>query len=286
MSIKNKENNDNQAEVETVEEDTIEVQTLESDLEELEASIDVDSTVQAKTEEPTQDKPKKPRSQKRIREQAKRIKELEKELEEKSTTHEADESGNKNSSEAPDIDDFDSFDEYEQAKAKYESKEDTKKEEPKKADDKTTAEVAHADEVYNDLVILLDDVADKYEDFKQVTENENLILSIDLMEDITDFEDSAGELLYYIAKDPALSKELSELTPKQRMRKLVLLEDKIENGAVPQARKIRESKAPEPIEPISGSRHSVKTIDDDDVTQEEMDAFVNSKSRGTRGGWL
>ena len=291
-----KNNNNESNEVETEVEDTIEVQSLEDDMqgysdENSEDQVSDDTQDEENPDDESKDeneetpkKEKKPRAKKRIQELAKKNKELERELEELRKQSTADVQGNGDkSSTIPDIDDFDSFDEYEEALEKYEQdklavkdKVDTPKE------DNDTDRISTA---YEELDVMLDDARDKYDDFDEVIMQESLPITVELMESLVEF-DEAGEMLYYLANNPKKLDELAGLTEKQIIRKLGVLESDFASGKVKKAKKVKVSSAPDPIDPVDGGQHIVKSLDDDDLSYEEHEAMLNKSKPQSRGGWL
>ena len=264
-------------------EDTIIVHSIEDDIKAIGASneVDSDSSETDGNHEPevVQQEARKPRAKKRIQELSKKNKELERELTELREAQSTGTSqGNDNSSDAiaPDIDDYDSFDDYDKALTEFNSN--------KSVD--TKEEISREVEVFENLDILLDDAKDKFPDFDEVVQNPDLVITLDLMESLAQFEDGAGDMLYTLASDVELLAEFVALTPKQQYKRLVLLENDINKGVVRQAKIKRGSNAPEPISPVGGKGNRVLSLDDDDLTYEEHEALSNARASTTKGGWL
>lgn len=209
------------------------------------------------------------------------IAELQKKLDERDEKPEG--QGYEGADGEPNIDDYDTFSEYEEALKAHEGKEAQvqEKDEPKGGDDIQVK----AQEAYQELDPMLDDARDKHEDFQEVIGNDELQITVELMNNLTAFEDNAGEILYDLAKhDPDKLAEISALPYRAQIRELIKVEDNL--GKPKKAPVKKHSEAPEPINVLEGGGAEVKSLDDDDLSFEEHQKLLNSQKVHARGGFL
>ena len=283
---------DDGIEVHSVEDDAgIEQDTAQETSEEAKEEKKEEEESKDETQTP---KKKKPRARQRIKKLSEENRKLKEELERLKAQSTGDDRGNsEESSTPPDIDDYDSFDEWEKAMTAYEASNATKQdEEPEQKDVDNGIDEKQIIEDYEVLQDIFDetDVREKYKDFDDVVSDGDLFISPTLMHSLTNFDDTAGELLYYLANDPDHLAEISSLEPLEQVRYLGRLEASIEAGKKPKARrskKVKVSDAPDPIDPIDGGSKGVKSLDDDDLTYEEYEALMNKqRSKKVNDGWL
>ena len=310
MNTENQNTSSNEEETSTVEQeeqtqtanDGIEVHSVEDDAGVAEEPANDNDSNEAgekeKEEAPKEDNPapkRKPRARKRIKKLSEENRKLREELEKLKAQSTDDDRGNEQEqSTPPDIDDYDSFDEWEKAMGEYEASSQSNKdtEEPKQADSITDIDEQQVIDDYETLQDIFEDtnVEKKYADFKEVIQNEELYISPTLMNSLTRFEDSAGDLLYNLALDADEIAKVSDLEPLEQSRYLGKLEARIELGQAPKrknAKKAKVSNAPDPIDPIDGGSKGVKSLDDDNLTFEEYEALLNKQqSKKQNDGWI
>jgi len=209
-----------------------------------------------------------------------RIAELEEKLEERKP-----EKANEDAKE-PNIDNFDTYAEYEEALAAHETKEAQAPETKKAADNQEAPKEVEKrlNDAYKDLDPLLDDARDTHEDFNDIVGNNELQISIELMETLTSFDDNAGEMLYELAQDPDRLSEISGMSEKEQLKELIKVEDNL--GKPKKASVKKHSNAPEPIEVLDGGSDKVKSLDDENLSFEEHQKLLNSRKATSRGGYL
>jgi len=254
-------------------ENAIEIHSLESDMKamgigtEEEESIEEEQPADAESqEEETQDpKPKKKsRAQRKIERQNRKIKELEDQLHKK-------ESKPSEVKEEINVDDFENYDDYlkaldeqEEAPAQEEKKEETPTED-------------------NRIAEMFEDGAEDFgEEFDKLVRADDLRLSEALLNEVLDAENPSA-VAYYLATHKDLSAKISEMTPKQVLKEVAKIEIELEKEPV---KVVKKSKAPEPINPISGQSAKAKSLGDDDLSFEEHEALLNNQQRKSAGGFI
>lgn len=113
-------------------------------------------------------------------------------------------------------------------------------------------------------------------DYDQVAFNPSLPIS-DTVADALNLSDKGPEILYFLGKNPSEAQRISSLTPVQAALEIGRLEAKL---SLPQPRTV--TKAPPPINPLSGGSGSVVT-DPDKMTQGEWMKWREDQIRKRHG---
>jgi len=254
------------------EEEVIVTHSLESDMkalgvdvEEVQEETSEESIGEEPQKEEAEKKPKKTRSQRRIERQQDTIKELEAKLEKKESTPVVEK-------EELDIDDFENYDEYEEALEKQEEKSTEPEEEG--------TELTQRDK---DIGYLFEDGAEEYEDFDKLVGADDLAISQDMLSEIID-SDKSVDLAYHLATHKDKAKEIAGMTPSKMRRELIKIELSLNNE---KPKLVRQSKAPEPISPVTGISIKGKSLNDDDLSFEEHSRLLE-EARGVSipGGFI
>ena len=119
-------------------------------------------------------------------------------------------------------------------------------------------------------------VSDKYEDFDAVVGNlvPNNPVTVAIME-----AENAGELAYYLAKNPTEAMRIVNLHPRAAIREIGKLEAKL---LAEPAKAKSPSRAPAPITPLTGASPSTaKSLSDPDLPYEEF-VKIREKQLGRR----
>jgi hypothetical protein len=116
--------------------------------------------------------------------------------------------------------------------------------------------------------------AKKYEDFAEVTMADDLAITPIMAEAIKD-SDMGPDVAYYLGKNPDLAEKIARLNPAAQVREIGKIEARLEINKEPVK---RPSKAPAPIEPVSGGKAS--TVDPGQMSQAEYEAW-----RKKQGAW-
>ncbi len=223
---------------------------------------------EAKPEESEQ-KPKKPsRAERRIRRQQEENKKLKEELERLKA-----ERAKAYALKEPSVDDFDSYEEYQEALDRYEAKQDEPKEEPvDESAPSLDTELLHD---------VLEEGAEKYDDFNELTMAKDLPLTADILDDVIGSE-NAADIIYYLAKNKEETKDIAGMSDKERTKALLRIELGLEDVTINVgAKKKVSSKAPEPITPIEGGTE--RPVNLEEASFEEYEKLTQAKRR--TDGW-
>ncbi len=223
---------------------------------------------EAKPEESEQ-KPKKPsRAERRIRRQQEENKKLKEELERLKA-----ERAKAYALKEPSVDDFDSYEEYQEALDRYEAKQDETKEEPvDESAPSLDTELLHD---------VLEEGAEKYDDFNELTMAKDLPLTADILDDVIGSE-NAADIIYYLAKNKEETKDIAGMSDKERTKALLRIELGLEDKTINVgAKKKVSSKAPEPITPIEGGTE--RPVNLEEASFEEYEKLTQAKRR--TDGW-
>lgn len=170
-----------------------------------------------------------------------------------------------NAPKAPDPSDFENVEEYIEAKAEYlaaqkagsttkdDAGKETGKDEETDNDYVPSDEETHAGAVIESINSLIEDA--EGEDYAEVVRNQEVPFNVPLLEMVLDSDDPE-KLLYQLAQDKKAVKDITSATSTASMaRRLAKFEAEAAKGKTAPPRK--QSDAPEPIEPESGSPGSV-----------------------------
>ncbi len=170
----------------------------------------------------------------------------------------------------PNIDDYESYDDYLKAIENGETKEES-------VDDDL--------ENYEAQQELLANGKDSYDDFEELVCAEDLALTQDILNIITDM-DNGEDVAYYLAKHKDETRKIANMPFESMYKSLLRIEVDIEKSQKKSTSKAKVTNAPDPIKPVNGSGVKAKTIDDDDLSFEEHEALLNSRSTKNHGGFL
>lgn len=122
----------------------------------------------------------------------------------------------------------------------------------------------------------------EHSDFKEVIEDCEVELSKDLQGLILE-SDLAPQLMYDLAKKPEEIQRLNKLSDKALVKALGVLEDRLLTKESESKPELKTSKAPAPINPVSGKSGTTsrKSIYDSDLSQAEYEA-MRAEQRKTR----
>ena len=170
----------------------------------------------------------------------------------------------------PNIDDYESYDDYLKAIENGETKEES-------VDDDL--------ENYEAQQELLANGKDSYDDFEELVCAEDLALTQDILDIITDM-DNGEDVAYYLAKHKDETRKIANMPFESMYKSLLRIEVDIEKSQKKSTSKAKVTNAPDPIKPVNGSGVKAKTIDDGDLSFEEHEALLNSRSTKNHGGFL
>ena len=117
----------------------------------------------------------------------------------------------------------------------------------------------------------------KYEDFDEVVKDENVPISVDMLQVITDSE-IGEEILYYLGTHVDEAVEMSEMNPLSIARAIGKLEAKLTESVKPSTKtNKKESNAPPPIKPVQTLSQYEPTLDS--LSYEEYKARRKAKKQ-------
>lgn len=123
----------------------------------------------------------------------------------------------------------------------------------------------------------------EHADFEDVIDDCEVDLSRDLQSLILE-SDLAPQLMYDLASKPEEIERLNKLSDKALIKALGVLEDRLSKNSESKNKEIKTSKAPSPINPVSGKSASTarKTIYDADLSQSEYEAMRREQMKARR----
>ena len=183
---------------------------------------------------------------------------------------------------APDQDKFETYEEYEEAKdkylvarAKWEIKQESAKEEAKrKEEEKSNRQKSEIQRIRGNWESKKAEAQVKYPDFHITISDPNFVqtgVTALLIQD----SDVAGDLAYYLAKNPAEMTRLNSLPPHQAAKQVGVIEMKLRSVSHPAPQNII-SQAPNPITPVQPAG-GVQDVDEQDLPIEEFVRRRNQK---------
>lgn len=139
------------------------------------------------------------------------------------------------------------------------------------------AEEARKTEALRQEVIKRDEIARaKYKDYDEVVDPIGPILQrIPHVWEFITQEEMGVEVAYYLGSNPQKISELRSMAPAQAVRELIKMEQRIK--APPPPKTI--TKAPEPIQPLTGSTTDTKSSLADLAAKDDITAFVNASRK-------
>ena len=171
----------------------------------------------------------------------------------------------------PQRENFDSYESYLEAKADYQVAEKLKEVETRAERARQEQAIREREESWQQRQ---KQAAKRYEDFAEVTMADDLTITPIMAEAIKD-SDMGPDVAYYLGKNPDLAEKIARMNPAAQVREIGKIEARLEVNKEP-AR--RPSKAPAPIEPVTGSKGS--TVDPGQMSQAEYEAM-----RKKQGAW-
>ncbi len=150
---------------------------------------------------------------------------------------------------APSRDQFVTYEEFQKAQNDYQiklgvAKEWQKHEEKKRAE----ADEAERLKAMKEFQKATEKAAIKYDDFEEVVQ-ESVAPTTPIMNQAIIDSDSAGEIMYFLAKNPDEAERISLLPPVKQVKEIARLELKLVDAPSP---KPSISKVPDPINPVGG----------------------------------
>ena len=281
MGLENSQNEENKDQnIESIN-DGIVVESIEDDMKRLGIESDEqesndgedkgESQEEPKKEEAkTEKKPKKSRAQKKIERQAREIKELKANANQEPIR----EDQHEQEDDEPKVEDFEDYDDYLDALEEQSSK---------KEDKKVVTPVEVKSQPDTRIQDMLEDGNEDYDNFQELVEAPDLALTQGLLNLVLEAE-APADVAYYLASNKNETKELAKLSKRQQEKAILKMELKLENGE--EKKEVKQSKAPEPINPLNGGSNSAKTINDDDLSYEDHEKLLNSKRTKSVGGFL
>ena len=244
----------------------------ERDLEEVESQESKEPEPEAAAEEPKEEAkpPKKSRSQRRIERLAQENKDLKAQLETKAVTPPAEEP------KEIDINDYEDYDAYEAAVKAAETQEPSEVETPS-SPEQTTPTAKEGD-----ILDLLEEGKDAYEDFTELVKAEDLALTEDILDYVLE-TDNGTDITYYLATHKEETLDIAQMSPAARVKALAKIEIKLENKP---PKTVRTTQAPKPITPSSGASPKVKSLNDEGLSFEEHYELLMLQKTQSPGGFL
>lgn len=196
--------------------------------------------------------------------------------------------------EEPEPDDFEDYNDYLDALTDYKAElkfaEKMKKAKPEEP--KGDTEAADEPEVERDIELedatdyLFDAFADyraKHDDFDDVVQAADLKITRDMVVAMADTDDPAG-IAYHLGKNKDEAARIAKLTPLAQAREIgklevLLTQPKPEIKPTPK----KQTKAPEPIDPLKGGDASTKAPHEMDFAEYEQ--AMNEREYGRKGFW-
>jgi hypothetical protein len=183
---------------------------------------------------------------------------------------------------APNIDKYETFEEYEIAKetyiinkAKWEIKKDAAKEEAKrKEEEKVTKQQSEFKRIQSNWESKKVEAQVKYSDFHTVISDPNFVQT-GVMQLLIQDSEVAGDLAYYLAKNPTEMARLNSLPPHHAAKAVGVLENKFITSSTPAPQNIL-SQAPAPITTVQPAG-GVGEVDEQNLPIEEFVRRRNQK---------
>jgi len=166
----------------------------------------------------------------------------------------------------PKLDDFETHEEYQAAMVDY-------RVDKKLAEHQATARTQQSEAGLQGFISdLVNQGREKYQDFAKVAEVQTVPLTQGMLEIMQDL-DNPADVAYYLGKNLKECTAISTMSPVQAARALTKIEGKVAAAltAAPTPTKPRVTKAPAPINPVSGSH--VVTKEPEKMTQAEYEAW-------------
>jgi hypothetical protein len=131
-------------------------------------------------------------------------------------------------------------------------------------------------EVYEGMDVAIENGKAKYDDFEEVTQDETVVLSVDVMQLALDTE-VPEDMLYYLCSNPDESERISSLSAVKSAKEIVKLEAQLKKVNEPKTEPVKktQSNAPAPIKPVSANGLSEK--DPDKMTPAEYRKWRQSQ---------
>lgn len=173
--------------------------------------------------------------------------------------------------------DYDTYDQYLDALDAYENKTPEKKPEkqPEQQQQSDEVEGELTDSQKTALAITQERVeaAEKPEDFEKVALNPDLPITGDMLEALAECDDPA-KVMYHLGQNEDLATEIAGQSPAQQMRAIAKLDLTVTSKP---PKPTKTTKAPDPINPVSGSDAQEKAPAD--MSFAEYEAHMNEKEQ-------
>jgi hypothetical protein len=125
----------------------------------------------------------------------------------------------------------------------------------------------------------VDEVLEEHPDYhEKLKAVENVQVHNSVLDEIRD-SDHGARIMYYLASNPKLAKEISKLSVKDAVKRIHKIEHIIENSDSMDTRDhkpIQQSKAPHPTKPIKATTGSSADKRVDDMTPDELDKWIKA----------
>ncbi len=133
----------------------------------------------------------------------------------------------------------------------------------------------------------VDDILDEHPDYhEKVATVQDIKLHQDVLNEIYE-SDHGARITYHLASHPKLIKELSKLPEKEAVKRIHKIEGLIENSEhldTHDRKPIQQSRAPHPTKPIKASAGSTNDKKVDDMSPDELDAWIKKGNTIKFGG--
>lgn len=133
----------------------------------------------------------------------------------------------------------------------------------------------------------VEEVLEEHPDYhEKVSAVQDIHLHNDILNEIKE-SDHGARITYHLASHPRLLKELSKLPAKEAIKRIHKIEGLIENSEsldTHDRKPIQQSRAPHPTKPIKASAGSTNDKKVDDMTADELDAWLKKGNTVKFGG--
>lgn len=175
----------------------------------------------------------------------------------------------------PKADDFDSHDEYVEALADWKTEQKLKEHDARQRETQAKTEHQSQVETYQQGIQVL---MEKHEDFEEALESVDDIRVSPAVQQLLLDSKNGPDLTYHLAKNREEFERINKLSPLAAARELGKFEAGLSKPE-PKQEARKQTKAPDPIKPLSGSgkSQSEKTIYDDGLSQAEFEALEKKR---------
>lgn len=186
----------------------------------------------------------------------------------------------------PDIVDFESYDDYLKARDKWrDAKGKKESQKPEQYDPDKDEDFKSA---YSEIAQSATVVETKYNDFKEVVSQDDLAISASMVKIIADVDDvEPADVVYYLGKHKAEALAIAQMdNERDQIKAIAKIEAKL--SSKPGTPAPKTTKAPPPINPLSGANNTPPRKLSDAKSQQEYREIKRELEGGrpVRAGWL